>query len=101
MLDNVFAVDGLVKCEKWIRDDANHFEQSKASLWLDRLMGQRKQVELGWPFPFLEESFFVLTIVAGLEGYHVSANGRHITSFAYRNVSITSCLFFGETFYSD
>lgn len=89
MLNNVFAVDGQVKCEKWIRDDANHFGQSKASLWSDRLMGRRKQVELGWPFPFLEDSFFVFTTVAGLEGYYVSVNGRHITSFAYRNVSIS------------
>ncbi|KNA10091.1 hypothetical protein SOVF_147620 [Spinacia oleracea] len=79
------TVDGQVKCEKWIRDHANHFEESKASLWLDRLMGRRKKIDLDWPYPFLEEKFFVLTITAGLEGYHISVNGRHITSFAYRN----------------
>lgn len=84
----LFTVDGQVKCEKWIRDHANHFEESKASLWLDRLMGRRKKIDLDWPYPFLEEKFFVLTITAGLEGYHISVNGRHITSFAYRNVSI-------------
>ncbi|XP_021747936.1 hydroxyproline O-galactosyltransferase GALT6-like [Chenopodium quinoa] len=82
---NEETVDGQVKCEKWIRDDANDFEESKASLWLDRLMGRRKKIDLDWPFPFLEEKFFVLTITAGLEGYHISVNGRHLTSFAYRN----------------
>jgi hypothetical protein len=30
---------------------------------------------------------FVLTLSAGLEGYHVSVDGRHVTSFAYRTVS--------------
>ncbi|KMT07173.1 hypothetical protein BVRB_6g154980 [Beta vulgaris subsp. vulgaris] len=79
------TVDGQVKCEKWIYHDANQFEESKTTLWLGRLMGQRKKVELDWPYPFLEEKLFVLTITTGLEGYHINVNGRHITSFAYRN----------------
>ena len=83
-----FAVDKQVKCEKWIRDDPKHFEESRTSLWLGRLMGRKRNVELDWPYPFLEEKFFVLTINTGMEGYHISVNGRHITSFAYRNVSI-------------
>lgn len=40
-----------------------------------------------WPYPFEEEKLFVLTISAGLEGYHVNVDGRHVTSFPYRTVS--------------
>ena len=40
-----------------------------------------------WPYPFVEGRLFVLTISAGLEGYHVNVDGRHVTSFPYRPVS--------------
>lgn len=42
---------------------------------------------VNWPYPFEEEKLFVLTISAGLEGYHVNVDGRHVTSFPYRTVS--------------
>ncbi|XP_043704594.1 hydroxyproline O-galactosyltransferase GALT6-like [Telopea speciosissima] len=78
------TVDGQVKCEKWIRDDDNHSEESKAIWWLNRLIGRTKKVTVDWPYPFAEDKLFVLTLIAGLEGYHVSVDGRHITSFPYR-----------------
>ncbi|WMV35375.1 hypothetical protein MTR67_028760 [Solanum verrucosum] len=78
-------VDGQVKCENWIRDnDTNHSEQSKASWWLNRLVGRKKKVDFDWPFPFSEDRLFVLTLSAGFEGYHVNVDGRHVTSFPYR-----------------
>ncbi|KAK8665646.1 hypothetical protein V6N13_005809 [Hibiscus sabdariffa] len=77
------TVDGEVKCEKWIRDDDNGSEESKAAWWLNRLMG-RKKVAVDWQYPFAEGKLFVLTLRAGLEGYHVNVDGRHITSFPYR-----------------
>lgn len=88
-----FTVDGQVKCEKWIRDDDNSSEQSKATWWLNRLMGRTKRVTVDWPFPFSEDKLFVLTLSAGLEGYHVNVDGRHVTSFPYRIVSNTPHLF--------
>ncbi|KAI4336060.1 hypothetical protein L6164_014636 [Bauhinia variegata] len=78
------TVDGLVKCEKWIRDEDNHAEESKATWWLNRLIGRTKKVTVDWPFPFSEGKLFVLTLSAGLEGYHVNVDGRHVTSFPYR-----------------
>ncbi|KAL8091730.1 hydroxyproline O-galactosyltransferase GALT6-like [Apium graveolens] len=78
------TVDGQVKCEKWIRDDDNHSEESKTTWWLNRLIGRTKKVTVDWPYPFAEEKLFVLTLTAGLEGYHVNVDGRHITSFPYR-----------------
>ncbi|KAG2640634.1 hydroxyproline O-galactosyltransferase GALT6-like isoform X1 [Panicum virgatum] len=78
------TVDGLVKCEKWIRDDDQRSEESKTAWWLNRLIGQKKEVNFDWPYPFVEGRLFVLTLSAGLEGYHVSVDGRHVTSFPYR-----------------
>lgn len=78
------TVDGLVKCEKWIRDNDDHSEETKASWWLNRLIGRTKKVSFDWPFPFVEDKLFVLTLSAGLEGYHVNVDGRHVTSFPYR-----------------
>ncbi|CAM8977206.1 unnamed protein product [Rhodiola kirilowii] len=79
------TVDGLVKCEKWIRDDDNRSEESMTTWWLSRLIGlsRTKKVTVDWPFPFVEDKLFVLTLSAGLEGYHVNVDGRHITSFPY------------------
>lgn len=78
------TVDGQVKCEKWIRDDDDHTEESKATWWLKRLIGRTRKVTVDWPYPFVEGKLFVLTLSAGLEGYHINVDGRHITSFPYR-----------------
>lgn len=78
------TVDGRVKCEKWIRDDDNHSEESKVTWWLSRLIGRKKKVAVDWPYPFAEGKLFVITLSAGLEGYHVNVDGRHVTSFPYR-----------------
>ncbi|XP_012091982.1 hydroxyproline O-galactosyltransferase GALT5 isoform X2 [Jatropha curcas] len=78
------TVDGQVKCERWLRDDDPYPEDSKATRWLNRLIGRKKEIDYQWPFPFVEGKLFVLTVSAGLEGYHISVGGRHITSFPYR-----------------
>lgn len=82
-------VDGEVKCERWKRDDnGDDSDESKKTWWLNRLMGRRKKmIAHDWPYPFAEGKLFVLTLRAGMEGYHISVNGRHITSFPYRTVS--------------
>uniref|UniRef100_A0ACD5WCG2 Uncharacterized protein n=1 Tax=Avena sativa TaxID=4498 RepID=A0ACD5WCG2_AVESA len=76
------TVDGMVKCEKWIQDEK--FKESATTWWLNRLIGRTKKTALDWPYPFVEDRMFVLTLTAGLEGYHVNVDGRHVTSFPYR-----------------
>lgn len=76
-----------MKCEKWIRDDDSRSVESKATWWLSRLVGRTKKVPVDWPYSFAEEKLFVLTLSAGLEGYHINVDGRHITSFPYHSVS--------------
>ena len=58
--------------------------------WLSRLIGRPS---IDWPYPFAEGKQFVLTIIAGLEGYHINVDGRHITSFPYRTVSSHGTLY--------
>ncbi|KAL0698928.1 hypothetical protein Bca4012_055050 [Brassica carinata] len=83
--DDEDSVDGEVKCERWKRDDdGGGGDESRKTWWLNRLMGQRKKITHDWPYPFEEGKLFVLTLRAGMEGYHISVNGRHITSFPYR-----------------
>lgn len=78
------TVDGQVKCEKWIRDDGSRSEESKTTWWLTRMIGRKQKITVDWPYPFAEGRLFVLTLTAGMEGYHVSVDGRHVTSFPYR-----------------
>nr|KYP65949.1 putative beta-1,3-galactosyltransferase 17 [Cajanus cajan] len=80
------TVDGHVKCEKWIRDNKQHFEEWKETWWQNRLIGRKNEATVDWPYPFAEGKLFVLTISVGIEGYHVSVDGRHVTSFPYRVV---------------
>eukprot|EP01018_Ginkgo_biloba_P030479 Gb_00492 [translate_table: standard] len=78
------TVDGFVKCEKWIRDDDEGRKESKTTWWLNRFIGRELKPAMDWPFPFVEDQLFVLTLRAGLEGYHMNVGGRHVTSFPYR-----------------
>lgn len=82
--DDDDTVDGSVKCEKWIRDDNEGPKESKTTWWLNRFIGREVKPTMDWPFPFAEERLFVLTLRAGLEGYHMNVDGRHVTSFPYR-----------------
>lgn len=81
----------MVKCEKWIQDE-DQSNESKTTWWLNHLIGRTKKVSSSWPYPFVEDRLFVLTLTAGLEGYHVNVDGRHVTSFPYRIVSANSLL---------
>ncbi|MQL81709.1 hypothetical protein Taro_014173 [Colocasia esculenta] len=82
--DDDDTVDGFVKCEKWIRSDTVDSKESKTTSWLQRFIGRAKKPEMTWPFPFVEGRLFILTLRAGIEGYHIIVGGRHITSFPYR-----------------
>ncbi|KAL2474976.1 putative beta-1 [Abeliophyllum distichum] len=82
--DDDMLVDGYLRCEKWMRNDIIDTKESKLFSWFDRFIGRAKKPEVTWPFPFVEGRMFVLTIRAGVDGYHMNAGGRHVTSFPYR-----------------
>ncbi|TKW29681.1 hypothetical protein SEVIR_3G412200v4 [Setaria viridis] len=77
-------VDGFRKCEKWQRRDIVESKETKTSSWFNRFIGRAKKPEMTWPFPFSEGKMFVLTIQAGVEGYHINVGGRHVASFPHR-----------------
>ncbi|KAL5208997.1 hypothetical protein ABZP36_004620 [Zizania latifolia] len=78
------TVDGLVKCEQWSGNYGRKLEELKKMWLLNRVAGQRNNGLIDWPYPFVEDEMFVLTLSTGLEGYHVQVDGRHVTSFPYR-----------------
>ncbi|XP_042413572.1 hydroxyproline O-galactosyltransferase GALT2-like [Zingiber officinale] len=78
------TVDEFVKCESWEHEDTTNLKEPKTISWLKRFIGRAKKPEMKWPFPFTEGKLFVLTIQAGVEGYHIYVGGRHISSFPYR-----------------
>ncbi|TQD85353.1 hypothetical protein C1H46_029095 [Malus baccata] len=79
-------VDGFERCEKWMRNDMVDLKESKTKTtsWFKRFIGREQKPEITWPFPFTEGRLFILTIRAGVDGFHVSVGGRHLTSFPYR-----------------
>ncbi|KAK4491568.1 hypothetical protein RD792_002320 [Penstemon davidsonii] len=77
-------VDGYLRCEKWMRTDIIDTKESKIFSWFERFIGRAKKPEVTWPFPFREGRMFILTIRAGVDGFHINVGGRHVTSFPYR-----------------
>ncbi|EFJ13191.1 beta-1,3-galactosyltransferase-like protein [Selaginella moellendorffii] len=79
------TVDGLYQCEEWLQE-GTEIKKSSGSLswWKSLFQNAEKSDDLLWHFPFAEDRFFVLTIRAGFEGYHLIVDGRHIASFPYR-----------------
>uniref|UniRef100_A0A0D9VXP7 Galectin domain-containing protein n=1 Tax=Leersia perrieri TaxID=77586 RepID=A0A0D9VXP7_9ORYZ len=78
------TVDGLVKCEQWSGNYGSKLSDLKKMWLLNRVAGQRTRGSIDWPYPFVEDEMFVLTLSTGLEGYHVQVDGRHVASFPYR-----------------
>uniref|UniRef100_A0ACD5ZXY6 Uncharacterized protein n=2 Tax=Avena sativa TaxID=4498 RepID=A0ACD5ZXY6_AVESA len=77
-------VDGFPKCEKWERRGTADSKEMKSGSWFNRFIGRAKKPEMSWPYPFLEGKMFVLTIQAGIQGYHINVGGRHVASFPHR-----------------
>ncbi|KAJ1414197.1 Glycosyl transferase, family 31 [Sesbania bispinosa] len=82
--DEGMLVDGYRRCEKWMRNDIVDSKESKTTSWFKRFIGRKQKPEVTWPFPFVEGRMFVLTLRAGVDGYHINVGGRHMTSFPYR-----------------
>nr|CAB3473051.1 unnamed protein product [Digitaria exilis] len=84
-------VDGLVCCNEKvgsniIKEDNNTMINATGSRHED---GQRpkERSQLSGSFSIVEGEPFTVTLWAGVEGFHMTVNGRHETSFAYRERS--------------
>ncbi|KAL6008717.1 hypothetical protein ACLOJK_021943, partial [Asimina triloba] len=78
-------VDGLVLCneqlEGTVRDENVNGSQISSKKLLNVTKGSG---HISYNFPFVEGHPFTATLWAGVEGFHMNVNGRHETSFAYR-----------------
>ncbi|PQM34060.1 hydroxyproline O-galactosyltransferase GALT3 [Prunus yedoensis var. nudiflora] len=82
---NNLKVDGLVLCnEQAVRSSLEeNLNMSQPSS--DMLTNVSRGGAYGSAnFPFVEGNPFTATLWVGLEGFHMTVNGRHETSFAYR-----------------
>ncbi|CAG7887167.1 unnamed protein product [Brassica rapa] len=85
--DADMLVDGFRRCEKWTKNDNTDTvdsKESKTTSWFKRFIGREQKPEVTWSFPFAEGRVFVLTLRAGIDGFHINVGGRHVTSFPYR-----------------
>nr|XP_043613791.1 hydroxyproline O-galactosyltransferase GALT3 [Erigeron canadensis] len=84
---NNALVDGLVKCNVELTrssmeesSKSKHLSANKSTNGSD--LNDHNHVSSN--FPFLDGSLFAATIWVGEEGFHATINGRHETSFTYR-----------------
>lgn len=94
-------VDDLDRCNEKVGKAAirkhvnrNHSELAKETSV--RRMGAKENIY----FPFIEGYASVATIWVGMEGFHVTVNGKHVTSFEYRE-SLEPWLVSGVRFTGD
>ncbi|WOL06374.1 hydroxyproline O-galactosyltransferase [Canna indica] len=85
-VDGNLKVDGLVRCNEQFAESMSTPENANGSLPDDYKSTEhsKRSVHRTVGFPFIEGFPFTATLWAGLEGFHMTVNGRHETSFAYR-----------------
>lgn len=82
-------VDDLDRCNEKVGKAANrkYVNWNRSEIAKEpsiRRMGAKENLY----FPFIEGYAFVATIWVGMEGFHTTVNGKHITSFEYREVHV-------------
>ncbi|KAJ7955290.1 Galactosyltransferase [Quillaja saponaria] len=82
---NIQKVDGLVLCNEQVVRTTEEENLNASSPTSDMLANTSRGSAHGTAyFPFAEGNLFTATMWVGLEGFHMTVNGRHETSFAYR-----------------
>ncbi|KAG6757943.1 hypothetical protein POTOM_038272 [Populus tomentosa] len=83
---NIPKVDGLVLCnEKVVRSTMEENGNASSVGDVSANVSQGIAHERA-NFPFVEGNAFTATLWVGLEGFHMTVNGRHETSFVYREL---------------
>lgn len=84
---NIQEVDGLVFCNVQVARSSNEENQSVGKPATDRTANiSGESAHRTANFPFTEGNPFTATLWVGSEGFHMTVNGRHETSFAFREV---------------
>lgn len=78
-------VDGLDSCNEHLVRSTMEEHQNLSNPIDDKHIDKSTlHAHVGGNFPFVEGSPFTATLWVGLEGFHMTLNGRHETSFKYR-----------------
>lgn len=81
------AVDGLIRCNEQAGGTVVKETVNRTLLAVEKPLNVSKGLShMSVNFPFVEGHPFTATLWVGLEGFHMTVNGRHETSFAYREV---------------
>lgn len=86
MLLPIISVDGLVKCNEQVIRSRVEENPNASHPSGEKLTNVSDGTHVTANFPFSEGSPFTSTLWAGIEGLHMTVNGRHETSFSYREV---------------
>lgn len=87
-------MDELDKCNPMVgKDDKWSFPSTKYSNGLRRPPMSMESLKPRKYFPFKQGFLSVATLRVGVEGIQKTVDGKHITSFAYRDVIILSHCF--------
>lgn len=82
---NTAKVDGLTKCNEEVVRSAEEEIAHASNLSVNQSSNVSSgSAHVSSNFPFSEGSPFTATLWTGVEGFHMSVNGRHETSFEYR-----------------
>lgn len=84
--DNNSRVDGLVRCNEQLGETTSKQNLNGSLLDVEKQVGPSKSSLLSSNSPFIEGQPFAATLWAGVEGFHITVNGKHETSFAYREM---------------
>lgn len=78
-------VDGLASCnEQFVRSTMEEIQNISVPVGDKQINNSVVHAHVSTIFPFTEGSPFTATLWVGLGGFHMTVNGRHETSFTYR-----------------
>lgn len=89
-------VDGLVHCNEKVGarivQESNNTVVNITGNQPEDWQSQTGHGQLSGRFSIVEGEPFTVTLWAGVEGFHMTVNGRHETSFAYREVNFCNTI---------
>ncbi|KAJ1687624.1 hypothetical protein LUZ63_019014 [Rhynchospora breviuscula] len=81
-----YKVDGLVRCNQQQSESIKNQQLVNRTEMISNEQSKRptRRSHLAAAFPFIEGHPFTATLWNGVEGFHMTVNGRHETSYRYR-----------------
>ena len=92
----ISLVDGLVRCNQQVGTNViQGSDNTTQNVTVNQPEDDKRpkgRARFSGSFSFVNGEPFTATVWAGAEGFHMTINGRHETSFTYREVSLSYVL---------